>query len=86
MKRSVTGTIVKLLIASLLVGLALSIVDVSPEEILRGLGGWVQRIFSVFLRTVQWAVPYALLGAVIVVPLWAVNKLWRLLRGRTAKS
>jgi Na+/H+-dicarboxylate symporter len=85
-KRSVTGTIVKLLIASLLVGLALSIVDVSPEEILRGLGGRVQRIFSVFVRTVQWAVPSALLGAVIVVPLWAVNKLWRLLRGRTAKS
>ena len=86
MKRSVTGTIVKLLIASLLVGLALSIVDVSPEEILRGLGGWVQRIFSVFVRLVQWAVPYALLGAVIVVPLWAINKLWRLLRHRSAKS
>ena len=86
MKRSVTATIVKLIVASLLVGLALSLVDVSPEEILRGLGGWVQRIFSVFVGMVRWAVPYALLGAVIVVPLWAINKLWRLLRGRSVKS
>ncbi len=73
MQNTATRTIVKLIIASLLVGLALSFVDLSPEELLRDLGGWVQRLFSVFVRAVQWAVPYMLMGAVIVVPIWAIN-------------
>ena len=86
MQNTATRTIVKLIIASLLVGLALSIVDITPEELLNDLGGWVQRVFSVFVRMLQWSVPYMLMGAVIVVPLWAVHKLWRMFRDRSAKS
>ncbi len=79
---TVVSTIIKVLIVSLLVGFALTLFDITPQQLLANVGGTVQSIFQVGVSMVEWAVPYILLGAVIVVPIWVVVKLWAVVKNR----
>jgi len=79
---TIVSTIIKVLIVSLLVGFALTLFDITPKQLLANLGGTVQDIFEVGVSMVEWAVPYILLGAVIVVPIWIIMKLWAVVSAR----
>lgn len=74
--------IVKILIGSLLVGMMLMFFDMRPEEFLGMLGDAAKSIFQILVNIVEWAVPYILLGAVVVVPIWLIVVLWRYFRSR----
>lgn len=72
MPKITPGTILKLLILSFFVGWGLSLLDLTPMELMRGvfdrfddLLDWVSRSFGTIIS-------YILLGAVIVVPIWLV--------------
>ncbi len=75
-------TLFRLLLASLAVGLLLSFFDLRPEELLRGLGDAVADSFGTVVALVRWAIPYLLLGAVVVAPVWLAAALWRAVRRR----
>lgn len=84
MPKITPGTILKLLILSFFVGWGLSLLDLTPMELMRGvfdrfddLLDWVSRSFGTIIS-------YILLGAVIVVPIWLVLLLidWSKSRGR----
>jgi hypothetical protein len=75
-------TLFRLLLASLAVGLLLSVFGVRPEELLRNLGGNVREIFAAAVDLVRWAIPYILLGAVVVAPIWLGITVLRALRRR----
>ena len=79
---TVFSTILKILIVSLLVGWALTLFDVTPKQLLASVGGTVQQIFEVLIGLVESAVPYILLGAVVVVPIWVIMKLWEVVKSR----
>jgi len=64
------------------VGLLLSLFDLRPEELLHSLGDNAREIFEAAVDLVRWAIPYILLGAVIVAPIWLVLTLLRALRRR----
>ena len=66
------ATVVKLVLASLVIGLVLSVLDVDPEALLENIGGTVQKIFEVLVSLIEWTIPYILLGAVVVVPIWLI--------------
>ena len=68
----VRETVVKLAVASLIVGLFLGFFDIDPRELLADFGETVQQIFSVVASVVEWIVKYLLLGAVVVVPVWLI--------------
>jgi len=80
--RSVTATIVKIVIASLLVGFALTFFDITPQGVLQTLGGTVKSIFEMILGFFRWALEYILIGAIVVVPIWLALWAWRKFRGR----
>jgi len=67
------ATIVKLALLSLIVGLVLRAIGFTPRALIEHFGETVQGIFTFVVSTVEWAVPYILLGAVIVVPLWLIR-------------
>ncbi len=71
------ATVVKLLLLSLAVGIVLAFFDISPHNILLHFGESVRRLFSLIESTVRWTVPYILLGATVVVPIWLIMLLWR---------
>jgi hypothetical protein len=75
-------TLFRLLLAALIVGLLLSLFDLRPEELLRALGDSVADAFGSAVALVRWAIPYLLLGAVVVAPIWLVMTLWRAIRGK----
>ncbi|SLN55999.1 hypothetical protein [Oceanibacterium hippocampi] len=70
MPKNLPGLILKLLIASLIVGLAMSWFDVTPQAVFQDLGGAISRLFNAAVNGVRWAVPYILIGAVVVLPIW----------------
>lgn len=74
-------TILKLLVLSLLVGLVMSWLDLTPLDLVANLGEHARAFFDWMRRFVGWAVDYVLLGAMVVVPVWLllllVNRLRR---------
>ena len=72
MPRITASTVVKLLLASLAVGLILAWLHVSPQELVSGLFGEARQMLDNAVGLFGWAFSYILLGAVIVVPIWLI--------------
>jgi ABC-type arginine/histidine transport system permease subunit len=72
MNREMVGTVVKLLIASLIVGLVMAFLDVTPLGLIRNLGENFEKMFSAAVSAASWAITYIVMGAVIVVPIWLI--------------
>ncbi len=70
-------SLVKILIASLLVGVALSSLNITPEQLLQDFGMTPDQILDYLRRGVRWALPHVILGALIIVPIWLVMYLLR---------
>ena len=76
------GRVVFQLVAmSFVVGIILSLLGVSPFDIWNGLERLVTRIYNMGFETFEWAFRYFLLGAVIVIPVWLLMRLFRMGRG-----
>ncbi len=82
MPRITVSTVVKLLLASLVVGLCLAWFNVSPQDLLRSMAGEARELLDRGVGLFGWAFSYILLGAVIVVPIWFVFYLIKAVKGR----
>lgn len=80
--RNVSRTLLRLFFYSLILGLALSALNISPESLLGTIGGTVESIFLVVVDAVEWAVPFVVIGAVVVLPIWLVFAGLRFIRRR----
>jgi hypothetical protein len=79
----ITGsTVIKLLIACLIVGFALTFFDVDPKNLLISVGGLIRDLAQWSVSVFGKWVSYILLGAVIVLPIWLFFYLLRAARGR----
>jgi hypothetical protein len=76
------GTILRILLASLAVGMAMAWLDVQPRDVLHWITGNIDEALANAQAWLAWGVKYVLLGAVIVVPVWLVAYLLRFLRSR----
>jgi hypothetical protein len=79
-KSNISRTLLRLFFYSLIIGLALSALNISPESMLGVIGGTVESIFLVVADAVEWAVPFVLIGAVVVLPIWLVVAAYRFIR------
>ncbi len=80
MPQITVGTVIKLILLSLIVGLLLNWFNVSPQDLLRGMFGNIDAIFKWSVEAFGSAASYILLGAVVVVPIWAILFILRWLR------
>jgi hypothetical protein len=78
------STLVKLAVVSLVVGLLLRFFDITPARLLESFGETVRDIFTLAVDAVSWAVPYILIGAVVVVPIWVVMTILRVSKKRSS--
>lgn len=76
------GWIVKTLLLCFLVGLMLSVLDINPASIITNTWATVRDIADLAVGVIRWALPYILVGAVIVVPLSVLGLLLRWSRTR----
>jgi Family of unknown function (DUF6460) len=72
-----TRTMVKVLIASLIVGTILAHFGISTDQLIKTAGMSPERIEDLARQGVAWALPNLLLGALVIVPIWCLFYLFR---------
>jgi uncharacterized membrane protein YdcZ (DUF606 family) len=70
-------TLVKVAVASLIVGTILDHFGLSAGVLLREVGLTPERLAELARHGIAWALPNVLLGALIIVPIWFVAYLFR---------
>jgi hypothetical protein len=78
-RSSTVSTVLQLVVWSVVVGVVLSALGITPFNLFDRLGIIVRRISDLGFGAFHWAFQYFLLGAVIVVPVWLIMTV---LRGR----
>lgn len=76
------STVVKLALACFLVGLLLNFFDIDPVNLMKNLPDTVYAVFDLLLGWIRRAVPYIMLGAIVVIPIWLIRVLLRAARNR----
>ncbi len=83
MPRISLSTLLRLLVASFFVGLLLAAFDLTPRELVLAAKDLLRSLGEDLWGWLGWALSYVLLGAVVVVPVWAIGYLWKLVRRRS---
>lgn len=69
------GVILRLVVLSIVVGIVLSALEITPRDLVWRLRLFVQRIYDLGFGAVEQVLTYLALGAVVVVPIWLVARL-----------
>ncbi|MEM8650698.1 MAG: DUF6460 domain-containing protein [Pseudomonadota bacterium] len=75
------STLIKIAIASLITGVALTKLDLSAEQILLEMGLTPEKVMEQLEIGFRWALPNVILGSMVIVPVWLVVYLFRPPRG-----
>jgi hypothetical protein len=70
------AVLAKLIFLSLLVGAFLYYLDITPFGLIEGLFNWIRSVLDISFDTVRQIGIWILYGAVIVVPLWLLSRLF----------
>ncbi len=70
-------TLVKIAVASLIVGTILAHFGITADQIIKEFGLTTERIEDWARRGFAWALPNVLLGALVILPLWFLVFLFR---------
>lgn len=85
MPKNTGSLIIKLVVGSFLVGWLLTLFDITPLDLLEDLTGTIGQIYTTALSAVRWGADYILLGAVVVIPIWAIVKGLNFLQEKSRK-
>jgi hypothetical protein len=70
-------TLVKVAVASLIVGTILSHFGITADALLREAGITPDRVYDYSRKAWDWAAPNVMLGAIVIVPIWFLIFLFR---------
>jgi hypothetical protein len=70
-------TVVKVLVASLIVGTILSHFGITAQQLIKEFGLSYVRVEDIAVRGFSWAAPNLLVGAMVILPVWFVLYLFR---------
>jgi hypothetical protein len=82
MPRTMVATALKLLLASLAVGLILSFLNITSQEVFDRIIVLARVAVDMAGDFAAWAFGYIILGAAVVIPIWLVIILFQRLRNR----
>ena len=71
------STLIKVTVASLIVGTVLAHFGITADQILKDIGITPERLAEMARQGFAWALPNLLLGALIIVPVWLLAYLFR---------
>ncbi|HET7679411.1 MAG TPA: DUF6460 domain-containing protein [Xanthobacteraceae bacterium] len=70
-------TLLKVLFASLVVGIILNHLGITPDELIRYSGKTREQLEELARQGIDWALPNVMLGALVIVPVWFLIYLFR---------
>jgi hypothetical protein len=78
---SVLGVVVRLVILSIVVGVVLSALGITPQNFFYQINILLRRIYDLGFGAVETVLGYLILGAMVVVPIWLISRLLKAARG-----
>jgi hypothetical protein len=78
--QSMVGTVFRILLICLVVGLVMAFFGITPAHIIDDTIATAQRAWALVVSFVLWAVPYVLLGGSVVLPIAAIILILRFVR------
>ncbi len=80
------GVFVRLVVLSIVVGIVLSALGITPKNLFYHLNLLAQRLYDMGFGAIEWIFGYLILGAMVVVPIWFIARLFGLLGQTSDKS
>jgi uncharacterized oligopeptide transporter (OPT) family protein len=74
------GVLIRLALLSIVVGVVLSALGITPDNFFYQIRLLLQRIYDLGFGAFQSVVEYLVLGAMVVVPIWLITRLIKSLR------
>jgi hypothetical protein len=68
------GVLLRLAVLSVVVGIVLSALGITPANFFYHVDRIVRRIYDMGFGAVEWVFQYMLLGAMVVVPIWLIAR------------
>jgi hypothetical protein len=78
---SVVGVLVRLIILSIVVGIVLSALGITPDNFFYQINVLLRRIYDLGFGAIESVLGYLILGAMVVVPIWFISRLVKSTRG-----
>lgn len=72
---SVFGVIIRLVLLSIVVGVVLSALGITPDNFFYQINLLLRRIYDLGFDVFDWVLGYLVLGAMVVVPIWLIARL-----------
>ena len=79
---SPVAVLAKLVLLSIVIGVVLSALGLDPWDIVTSIRRLIRNIWEMGFDAVKWLWQYFLLGAVIVIPIWLVMRVFNAPKGR----
>ena len=76
------GVLARLILVSILVGVILSALGLDPFDIVHSIERLIRTLWNMGFDAFRWLWRYFLLGAVIVIPIWILMRLFNAPRGK----
>jgi hypothetical protein len=70
------SVIIRLVLLSVVVGIVLSALGITPANLFYHLDLLLRRLYDMGFGAVQWVFGYFLIGAMVVVPIWLISRLF----------
>jgi hypothetical protein len=71
----IVPTLFKLALLSFIVGLVLFLLGIDPVDLWRNFGQTIRDAWVIVIDGLDWASRYAVLGAIVVLPIWIIYRL-----------
>lgn len=72
---AIVPTLFKLALLSFVVGLVFAILGIDPLDLWKEFGATIERAWTLVFDALLWGWRYAVLGAIVVLPLWIIYRL-----------
>ena len=66
----------RLVVMSVIVGIIFSAIGIHPYELIESVQRLALRLYDMGFEAVEWLFGYLWLGALVVVPVWFVSRIW----------
>jgi hypothetical protein len=77
---SVVGVLIRLVVLSIVVGVVLSALGITPENFFLQINILLRRIYDLGFGAFESVLGYLVLGAMVVVPIWLIARLIKTMR------
>lgn len=83
---SVLGVTIRLVLLSIVVGVILSALGITPDNFFYQIQVLIRRIYDLGFGAIESVVQYLILGAMVVVPIWLIARLVKTMNRSNSKE